>query len=276
MPGLNADTLLPPVMALAKEAGDAILALYDRPTAIAVQSKGDATPVTEADLQAHRLICAGLQRLTPTIPVLSEESPPHSIRDRRRWPCYWLVDPLDGTKEFIKRNGQFTVNIALIQQGQVALGVVHVPVDHTTYGGSPTLGALKREGDGHQRAIHSRRVNPDKTLCVVTSRSHSDPRQEGYIKQLARIAPVKVTPVGSSLKLCLLAEGLADVHVRLGRTCEWDTAAAQGVLEAAGGQLVDLKFNPLKYNQKKDLYNPDFLAMGDVDFAWSEYLRPLD
>ncbi len=273
---LDIQVLLPQIMRIAREAGDAILPIYNSNGAIDFQRKADTTPVTEADLEAHRLICTSLRRLTPEIPILSEESTADSIRDRRQWQRYWLVDPLDGTKEFIKRNGEFTVNIALVEDGTATLGAVHAPVSCTSWGGSLRLGAVKRDSRGREQPIRVAAITPFKPLSVVTSRSHIDPGEQRYIEQLRKSVPVSVTPIGSSLKLCLIAEGLADFHVRLGRTCEWDTAAAQAVLEAAGGRVVDLNFSPLRYNRRTELYNPSFIAFGDSGFGWSDCLDQVE
>ncbi|OMH38958.1 3'(2'),5'-bisphosphate nucleotidase CysQ [Motiliproteus sp. MSK22-1] len=267
----NSNQLLPQIMDITQEAGEAILAIYNRTSGFSVNEKTDSTPVTEADIEAHNLICTRLRQLTPELPILSEESDQQSIQQRHQWQRYWLVDPLDGTKEFIKRNGEFTVNIALIESGRSTLGAVHVPATGNTYAGCLKQGALKRDAAGSTRAIHCRSLEPLKGLDILTSRSHLDPRLDNYIEKLRQIGNVTLATIGSSLKICLLAEGKADLHLRLGRTCEWDTAAAQAVLEAAGGQLVDLSLDPLRYNQKEDLYNPDFLALADPSFGWSSY-----
>ncbi len=271
---MDRKSLLPQIIAIAEEAGDAILEIYERNTELDIETKADATPVTEADLLAHQLIVTSLQRLTPEIPILSEESDPVDPQLRLSWPRHWLVDPLDGTKEFIKRNGEFTVNIALIESGKPVLGVVYVPVTRSTYAGVPGFGAIKQERGGKTQHLKTKAVNPYRKISLVTSRSHIDPRLEQYVDGMKKIAPITLTPVGSSLKLCLIAEGLADIHIRLGRTCEWDIAAAQAVLEAAGGRVMDFHDDPLAYNQKADVFNPDFLAVADPEFNWLAYLPP--
>ena len=268
----EANQLLTQIMNITQEAGEAILAIYNRKSGFSVDEKTDETPVTEADIEAHNLICTRLRQLTPQLPVLSEESDKQSIQQRHQWQRYWLVDPLDGTKEFIKRNGEFTVNIALVENGRSTMGAVHVPVSCDTYAGCLKQGAFKRDVAGNISSIHSRLLDVHKGLDILTSRSHLDPRLDAYVKKLQQIGMVKLSPMGSSLKLCLLAEGQADLHLRIGRTCEWDTAAAQAVLEAAGGKLVDLRLQPLRYNQKENLYNPDFIALADPSFDWSDYL----
>ncbi|HEY5717733.1 MAG TPA: 3'(2'),5'-bisphosphate nucleotidase CysQ [Motiliproteus sp.] len=258
---------------IAREAGTVILRFYQRRDTLQVEQKLDNTPVTEADLAAHHLIVSSLALLTPEIPILSEESAEFDPSQRQRWSRYWLVDPLDGTKEFLKRNDEFTVNIALIEKGQPVLGVVHVPVSDSTYS-ADRAGAYKRQGNGREHRIQCRPLNRYRPLDVVVSRSHADPRLEQCLAPLKQVAPLSLVGVGSSLKLCLIAEGLADLHLRLGPTSEWDTAAAQAVLVAAGGMMTDLALQPLRYNSRDSLINPDFFAAGDARFNWSDYLAP--
>ncbi|MFT5720464.1 MAG: 3'(2'), 5'-bisphosphate nucleotidase [Motiliproteus sp.] len=270
---MNSTSLLQQLMIITREAGDVILDIYNRAEPLHIEQKSDNSPVTEADLAAHQLICTSLARLTPEIPILSEESPAYQIQDRQQWPRYWLIDPLDGTKEFIKRNGEFTVNIALIENHRPILGVVHAPAIQTTYAGCVrTQSAFKRQGKQRTTALKTRILTPFRPLALVVSRSHSDPRIDAYIQQIRALMPVSVTPLGSSLKLCLIAEGMADLHLRLGPTSEWDTAAAQAVLEAAGGLVCDLSGNPLEYNRKQSLINPDFMAAGDLNAGWHRCL----
>ena len=219
-----------------------------------------STPLTEADLRAHRLIVDALQELTPDLPVLSEESEQLPWSERRTWPRYWLVDPLDGTREFISRNGEFTVNIALIRGHRPELGVVHIPVSDTTYSGVPGAGAWRETGGRARMPLTVRRLARP-PLRVVGSRSHGNPALE---KALNVLGPHELKPAGSSIKLCLVAEGSADLYPRLGPTSEWDIAAGQAVVEAAGGQVVRLPDGQaLAYNTKADILNPEFLAYGD-------------
>jgi 3'(2'), 5'-bisphosphate nucleotidase len=259
------EDLLQPVLEIAHGAGRRILEIYQ--SDFAVEAKEDRSPLTEADMASHREIVAGLKRLTPDIPVLSEESGQIPYEERCRWQEYWLVDPLDGTKEFIKRNGEFTVNIALISDGRTVLGVVHVPVKDTDYYGAEGTGARRRIGDAAPEPIRVSRVG-EGPIRVVGSRSHRGSSLDGY---LARLGDHEMVPMGSSLKLCLVAAGDADVYPRLGPTCEWDTAAAQGVVEAAGGQVVDLDGQPLRYNTKMEYLNPFFIAYGDGSRDWTAY-----
>jgi len=262
---LSVEELVPAVLDIAHSAGRRILDIYE--SDFAVEAKEDRSPLTEADLASHREIVGGLKQLTPDVPVLSEESGAIPYDERRRWSDYWLVDPLDGTKEFIKRNGEFTVNIALIREGRPVLGVVHVPVKDTDYYGADGAGAYRRIGAGEAEPIRVASLGPG-PIRVVGSRSHRGSSLDGY---LSRLGEHEMVPMGSSLKLCLVAAGDADVYPRLGPTCEWDTAAAQGVVEAAGGRVVDLKGEPLRYNTKDEYLNPFFIAYGDGSRDWTGY-----
>ncbi len=265
-------TLLDAVIDIARRAGDAILEIYQRDDH-EVTDKSDTSPLTAADLAAHHLIVAELARLTPEIPLLSEESTGISYAERKGWQRYWLIDPLDGTKEFINRNGEFTVNIALIDDGRPVLGVVHVPVQQLTFAGALGLGAESRQGDQPAQSIQVRPLAPrlaaNQPVVVVGSRRHGTEQLDSCIERIrARLGAVELTNMGSSLKICLVAAGEADLYPRLGPTCEWDTAAAQAVLEAAGGILTDPELHPLRYNQKEALLNPFFYAIADASIDW--------
>lgn len=233
-----------------------------------VDHKQDQSPLTEADLRAHRLICRELAGLAPDIPVLSEESRGITWEERRRWSRYFLVDPLDGTKEFVKRNGEFTVNIALIDAHVATLGIVHVPVSGHSYAGSRELGAFRYTRD-QRSAIRVRRPAADPPV-VVGSRSHASPR---LIERLGALGAHELVSMGSSLKFCLVAEGGADFYPRFGPTSEWDTAAAQAVVEAAGGRVVTLDGKPLRYNRKESILNPEFLVFGDTGRDWVRLMQ---
>ena len=254
------------VIAIAIEAAQRILEVYD--SEFAVQHKDDRSPLTAADLAAHRCIVDALERLTPDIPVLSEESAedvPGLVR--REWRRLWLVDPLDGTREFVKRNGEFTVNIALIEDGELLMGVIQAPVTGELWHAQRGAGAFRRGRDGDV-ALHPRRpATPP--LRVAASRSHRDARTEAFIGRLGDVTEVNL---GSSLKFCRLAEGGLDVYPRFGPTSEWDTAAGQCILEAAGGMVVDPKGRPLRYNQRDTVLNGDFLAVADPGLPWKEWL----
>lgn len=238
---------------------------------IDVEHKADNSPLTQADLAAHHLIENGLRQLTPDIPLLSEESAGISFDIRSKWNQYWLVDPLDGTREFIKRNGEFTVNIAFIQDQKPILGVVYAPVMDLLYYADEN-GAYKQEGMNPPVAIHVRNLVAE-DIIIAGSRSHSDARLQCFIENIEKkLSPVKLIPMGSSLKICMVAEGLADLYPRLGLTSEWDTAAAQCVLERAGGELKDTQGNRLLYNRKDSLLNPEFFACGAGTHNWRQYL----
>jgi 3'(2'), 5'-bisphosphate nucleotidase len=262
--------LLAPVVALAIKAGERILRIYG--TRFRVGRKDDSSPLTAADLASHYCISEGLQQLRTVYPALSEESSEVSFAERSGWETYWLVDPLDGTKEFIKRNGEFTVNIALIHQHRPVLGVVYAPVLETCYFASEGCGAFKRVGNQEPCQIYARSPAAQ-PLCVVGSRSHQTEELATY---LARLGEYHLKSIGSSLKLCRVAEGQADLYPRIGLTSEWDTAAAQCVVEAAGGAVTDLKGEPLAYNRKSSLLNPYFLVFGDKSRDWSRHAAGID
>jgi len=257
------DKLLPGVLEVARAAGRAILAVYAR-TDHGVETKADQSPLTAADRAANDVIVAGLAALAPGIPLWSEESANVDWDTRRHWSRFWLVDPLDGTKEFIKRNGEFTVNIALVQGHDPVLGVVHAPVLDRDYYGLAGGGAFRADAGGPGRPIRVR-TPALPPVRVAGSRSHRGSSLDGIIARLGEYALVSM---GSSLKFCLLAEGEADFYPRLGPTSEWDTAAAQAVVEAAGGAVVDLQGRPLRYNTRPEILNPHFIARGDPGRDW--------
>lgn len=262
---LDPGQLCKPVIAIAKQASEKILEIYN--TEFDVVSKEDNTPLTEADMAAHHVISDGLTELTPDIPILSEESADISFEQRKQWRQYWLVDPLDGTREFVKRNGEFTVNIALIRDHQPVLGVIHAPVTGVCYFANQTEGSFKQLPGQAPVKISTRRKQSDRTL-VAGSRSH---RGSSLNKFLDKIGEYDIVSMGSSLKSCLVAEGRVDIYPRLGPTSEWDTAAAQCIVENAGGQILDLSMTPLRYNTKDSLLNPHFIVIGDPQFDWGRY-----
>ena len=260
---------LEPVTAIAADAGRRILDVYERQ--FDVNHKDDGSPLTDADRVAHDLIVTQLTQLTPAIPVLSEESAKIEYAARSAWTRFWLVDPLDGTKEFVNRNGEFTVNIALIEAGVPVLGVVLVPVTAVAYLALRGHGAWKEQGGCNRQPIRVRSYRGGRAT-VVASRSHRGEALDRFLERLnAREGEYATTSMGSSLKLCLVAEGAADIYPRLGLTSEWDTAAAHCVVESAGGRVMDLNGNPLRYN-KPDILNPWFLATGGGDYDWRAYL----
>lgn len=256
------------IVAIARAAGEVILEVYHSGS-VAAASKSDSSPLTEADLRAHHLIVSRLAVLQPSLPVLSEEASELSYATRAAWPRYWLIDPLDGTREFLSRNGEFTVNIALIDGNRVVLGIVHVPVSGITYWGSVGQGAWRAQAGTEPRRIQ---VQPElgATVRVAGSRSH---RGDSLDRFLSEIGAHDFVSMGSSLKFCLVAEGQADVYPRLGPTSEWDTAAAQAVVEAAGGAVLTLDGTPLRYNTKAEYLNPHFVAFGSRQRDWLALLR---
>jgi 3'(2'), 5'-bisphosphate nucleotidase len=256
--------------AIAEQAGERILEVYQR--RFTVSEKQDGSPLTEADHAAHALITARLQALTPDIPVLSEESAAVDYEQRAAWTRLWLVDPLDGTKEFVKRNDEFTVNIALIENCQPVLGVVLAPALRVAYWACRGQGAFKQRSGGAQQSIHARRYAGGKARIAV-SRSHPGERLAGFLRSVAqRQGPPETLAMGSALKMCLVAEGTVDVYVRFGPTSEWDTAAAQCVVVQAGGRLSDFAGQTLAYN-KRSLLNPWFVASGAGDYDWISHVN---
>jgi 3'(2'), 5'-bisphosphate nucleotidase len=258
---------LPDVVGLARVAGERILSIYD--SEFAVRRKDDATPVTAADMAAHHTIVDGLNILTSHLPVLSEESKHIPFEERSRWRRYWLVDPLDGTREFISRNGQFTVNIALIEDHEPVLGVVLAPTTGICYYACRGHGAFRQTApDATPEPIRSRPFRGD---CVVVagSRSHGT---EALQRFLDNLPTCEVVSLGSALKSCLVAEGKVDLYPRLGPTSEWDTAAAQCVVVEAGGVVTNVRMERLRYNTKRSLLNPHFFVSGDPHHNWSRFL----
>jgi 3'(2'), 5'-bisphosphate nucleotidase len=268
------DNQLDTLLRIAKTAGNAILSVYQRAGDIDVTIKDDNSPLTEADRNAHEIIIAELKGFTPSVPILSEESDGISVDERLSWSRYWLVDPLDGTKEFIKRNGEFTVNIALINNGAPELGIVHVPVTNISYLGKTGVGAWKVAATGEADAISIANFDLHQgQVRIVASRSHRGDLLDQLINTMeAKLGKAEVVSMGSSLKICLLAEGKADIYPRLAPTSEWDTAAAHAVLAAAGGDIVDTEFQALRYNQKESMLNPHFIAISDMFYDWQSLL----
>lgn len=245
---------LPFIIDIAEQAGAAILQIYQQDTAaFNISDKADDSPLTAADLAAHQLIVQALQRLTPDLPILSEEAADISWDIRKTWQRYWLVDPLDGTKEFIQRNGEFTVNIALIEQGEPVLGVIHAPVLNKTYFATKGAGSFVKSAGG---TTPIRVAVPGETVRVVGSRSHPSPELAGYLQQFAQH---HLVTVGSSLKFCLVAEGAADVYPRFGPTMQWDTAAGHIIALEAGASVSFTGIETQVY-QRENLRNPGFIV----------------
>lgn len=254
---------------IATGAGSQILSVYESDD-FDVEAKGDGSPLTRADRLAHEFIVAGLTELTPEIPILSEESNQECMEQRKAWTTFWLVDPLDGTKEFIKRNGEFTVNIALIHEGTPVFGVVYAPVLETCYYGGSEYGAWQASQANPDPVAISVNEYAGGKATVVASRSHRGEAVDAFIAGLTeRAGAPEVRSMGSSLKICLVAAGQADIYPRLGPTCEWDTAAAHAVVLGAGGTVTNTVGEPLRYN-KESILNPWFLVACGGDAGWTE------
>lgn len=281
-------TLITDLVALARRAGEAIMAIYAQQDSYDITHKADESPLTAADMAAQRVIAAGLPALL-NVPIISEEAPLPDFAERQSWGSYWLVDPLDGTKEFIARNGQFTVNIALVNGGRSMLGVVHVPTTDITYLGvlaaqqNESLGAWKYTHGQMPQAIRVRDLNERAaqglSLTLLLSHRHGSQATMELLEVMKQQWPgtIEISNAGSSLKFCVIAEGLADFYPRLAPTSEWDTAAAQAVLEAAGGAVVEATpaLTPLAYNRRASILNPHFYALGDRTFAWTMLQVPI-
>lgn len=264
---LRLQKLLPRTVSLAHKAGEAVMEVYSQAEVVTTYKEFDS-PLTCADMASHDLIVKDLSAFSPTMPVLSEESKTVAYDARREWRTFWLIDPLDGTKEFIQRNGEFTVNIALVHDGRPVLGVVHAPAIDVTYFAAEGVGAFKQVAKTKTSQIAVGEYQSER-LKVVVSRSHPSKELETLLN---RIGPHECIAMGSSLKICLVSEGAADLYPRLGPTMEWDTAAAQCVVETAGGTITDLSGRALKYN-KSDMHNPDFIVTGARAFQWQSYFH---
>jgi 3'(2'), 5'-bisphosphate nucleotidase len=245
------------LVSLADEAGQAILRIYQQAD-LGLQLKDDQSPLTAADLAANAIICRGLTLRWPQIPILTEEGA-NPFQPGQRPALYWAIDPLDGTREFVKRNGEFTVNVALVEQGCPVFGLVFAPVIDALYIGIPGQGARRRRAGQWQDIVCA---PASQALRVVCSRSHLSDATREWMAGLPQ--PVQTREIGSSLKFCLLAEGEADVYPRFGPTCIWDTAAGHGVLAAAGGRVLRADGGTLSYAEPGTVLNPDFVAWADA------------
>jgi len=244
------------IVNIAKEAGNKILQIYNSES-FNYRLKADNSPLTEADIAAHNLITQRLKTITPEIPILSEESSSVPWQQRKQWKYYWLGDPLDGTKDFVKKNGEFTVNIALIHQNDPVIGVVHAPVLDETWVGEQGKPAIKIE-QGNSIVIKTKPYEQESVYRVVGSRSHAGDSLKKFLRELGEY---QLISMGSSIKICLVAEGRAHLYPRLGLTSEWDTAAAHAVVNSAGGEVLEFETKlPLKYNTKDSLLNPYFIV----------------
>lgn len=262
--------LIDDLLDIVSTAHEEILDVYQ--TGFKVDRKSDASPITEADRRAHDVILSGLQRLSECWPVVSEESAIPPYAERKNWERYWLVDPLDGTKEFVKRNGEFTVNIALIENGKSILGVVGRPTTEAIYWGDVQAGLAKRVSPTETVSIKTRAVNSQQ-LASVQSRRRPDPRSEQFLEKIeSEFGQLVKTHRGSSLKFLAIAKGEVDLYLQPGGTSEWDTAAAHAVLEAAGGQVMTFDGESMRYNKGASLANEPFIAIGDHTPEWRKYL----
>ncbi len=264
------EQLLKVAIESAKRAGDEVMRHY-RSGDFTKEIKGDNSPVTSADIAANNVIMDRLQTLTPDIPIISEEVGAQNIAERKHWQKYWLLDPIDGTGEFILGSGDFAVNIALVENGWPSIGVIHAPDHHITYYAQNNLGSFK-ENDLGSHKLQVAAYNHDRPVKVAISR-----RQELSLmgQYLSDEFDYEYVALGScSLKNALIAEGGADCYLRIGPTGEWDTGASHCILEQAGGSIIDSEFNPLSYNKRESLMNPDFMSLGSANFPWQKIVKP--
>ena len=270
-------TLIDPLLGLCLEAGEAICRHYHAPGTTDYEMKGDDSPLTQADLESHDILEEGLRALDPSLPILSEESTEEALAGRRDWRRYWLVDPLDGTKEFIGGTGEFTINIALVDDHAPVLGVLYIPLQRRAYVGIPGVQACcySRERGWQAQPLAVRPLEQGRPLVVHASRRHVGPRLQGCLEWLGEHwGPVTRRNSGSALKFCQLAEGGGDFYPRFSPCCEWDTAAGQAVLEAAGGAILGMDGRPLRYNCRDSLLSPHFYAIADRGHPlWQQLLR---
>lgn len=268
-----------PLLRLCRAAGELICGHYNAPEAHAFAAKGDDSPLTLADLASHAALQAGLGSLDPNLPILSEESDPADIAKRRQWQRYWLVDPLDGTREFLARTGEFTINIALIDNHRPVLGVLYLPLERVAYVGIPGVLAHRYsdsgEGSWSVSALATRNLQAGQAMRVLASRRHSGGSLQACLEWLdEHWGCVSRANMGSALKFCRMATGQGDFYPRFSPCCEWDTAAGQAVLEAAGGRVLGLDGEPLRYNCRDSLYSPPFYAIADSAHPlWAQLLQ---
>ncbi len=266
--------LLPQVIEIARSAGQLILDIYQKKQ-YEEYTKSDETPVTSADIAAHKLITERLSELTPDIPVLSEEAADISLEKRAQWQRYWLVDPLDGTQEFIARSGDFATIIALIDNNKPTMGVVYGPVSGVTYYAYSGKGAWKIPDMSESVKIHTHKHEQHgQNIAIAISRRQDINR---VTSRMSSAWNYELIPLGSAaLKACLVAEGAVDCYLRLGPTGEWDTAATQCIVEEAGGRILSTQLEPLSYNERETLENPNFIVLGDEALPWDDILQRKD
>lgn len=265
--------LMREVPLIAAAAGVDIMAIYRDASRWDVQSKDDDSPLTAADIAANQTIVAGLKKLTPAIPIISEECDETPFSERAQWTHCWLVDPLDGTREFIARNDEFSVNIALLEKNTAVLGVIYAPVTKTLYVAARGLGAFRIDKDGTSTTLKTVRlpVKNERAIRLVASRRHRDAREADFMLRVQeKMGATELATAGSAFKICAVAEGRADAYPRFGPTMEWDTAAGQVIVEEAGGMLLDEKGRVFTYNARESLRNGSFIVVGDASGKWLE------
>ncbi|QDP02544.1 3'(2'),5'-bisphosphate nucleotidase CysQ [Thalassotalea sp. PS06] len=256
---------------IAVQAGEKVMEIYQQGDFQEYQ-KDDLSPVTSADIAANQVMTSQLQRLTPDIPIISEESEIKSLAEREHWLRYWLLDPIDGTGEFIAASGDFAVNIALVENGWPRIGVIHAPAHNTLYFAEKNKGCFKRDEHGNTTSIQVAKYDGNRPLNIAVSRRQALANVTQYLYDEFSYSHI---PFGScSLKSCLIAEGTADFYIRTGPTGEWDTGASQIILEEAGGTILDSEFNALSYNKRESLMNPDFIALGNQQIPWQQVIKP--
>lgn len=271
-------SLVHPLIELCSIAGEAICAHYISAESGQYESKRDQSPLTRADLDSHAIILSGLEDMDRDIPILSEESTTIDFAQRSAWQKYWLVDPLDGTREFLDRTGEFTINIALVEDHRPVLGLLYLPLEKKAYLGIPGAGAQCYEfssgGKWQARPLQTRQLRSDEPLTILASHRHRGRRLGSVLEWLeTRHGPLKRMNSGSALKFCQLVEGAGDFYPRFSPCCEWDTAAGQALLEAAGGSLLGMDGKPVRYNRRRSLMSPDFFAIGDAEHElWKELM----
>lgn len=269
--------LMQQVLDVAIEAGKEILVIYRDESLWQLQQKADDSPLTAADMAAHYSIEKGLRDLVPGTPLLSEESDDIPYEDRAGWSHFWLVDPLDGTREFVARNDEFSVNIALVFGHQAVLGVVYAPVTGVGYVAASGLGAWRVQ-NGEWLQLHAAQlpVAGERALTLCESRRHRDPREDDFVEAVrAALGDVSIRVAGSAFKICAVAEGTADAYPRMGPTMEWDTGAGQVIVEEAGGAMLDDRGRPLRYNARETLRNGSFIVLGSAREKWLSCWLPL-
>jgi 3'(2'), 5'-bisphosphate nucleotidase len=260
------NALLSNVISIAKQAGKQLLSHYH--SDFTVEYKADKSPVTAADRTTHTAICEGLNHLTPEIPILSEELTTIDFAERQHWQQYWLIDPLDGTKEFLDKNGEFTVNIALIENHEPLLGVIYAPAFDCCYFAAIRQGAFKQVAEQDAVLLQTAAWEKNSTIVMAISRRHGIDTLQSFFTLFPALSLIRC---GSALKFCWLAEGFVDVYPRFSPTSEWDTAAGQCILKEAGGTIIDPQGQILRYNTKPSLHNTAFLAVGDKSHAWTHF-----